>query len=249
MIIVAAVFVFACSKDGDSFSSEKSPSDGKSGSTARIVIKGDYLYAVDNNSLKVVDITTPSNPTYVRTVNIEFGIETIYPFKDYLFIGSNIGMYVYGLTDPTNPQQLSYFQHITACDPVIANDTLAFVTLRNNQVCNRWTDTREIDIINITNIYNPFLKKTYYTSSYPYGLDMLDTALFVCHGSDGLVIYDINKLISGSNAEISTITGIDAFDAIIWQNKLFVIGETGFYQYDYSDIYHPSLISSMLTSK
>lgn len=251
MILVAMGFVFACSKDSDGVTMDsKSPSDGKSGSTARIVIKGDYLYAVDNNSLKVVNISTPSNPTYIRTVEIESGIETIYPFKDYLFIGSNIGMYVYGLTDPTNPKQLSYFQHMTACDPVIANDTLAFVTLRNNEICNRWQETREIDVINIQNITSPYLEMRYMTSAYPYGLDMVDSLLFVCHGADGLVVYDINKMLNGSfNAEVTSINGIDAFDAIIWQNKLFVIGESGFYQYDYSDIHNISLISSILKNQ
>lgn len=251
IILVALGFVVGCSKsDGAMDSNTKNSTDGKSGSTARIVIKGDYLYAVDNSSLKVVDISSPSNPNYIRTVDIGFGIETIYPFKDYLFIGSNIGMYIYGLSDPSNPKQLSQFEHITACDPVIANDSLAFVTLRNNEVCNRFTDTREIDVINIKDVLHPYSQIVYYPQTYPYGLDMTDTVLFVCHGEDGLVAYNINRMLMGyGNAEISSITGINAFDAILWQNKLFVIGEDGFYQYDYSDIKNISLISSILKTQ
>lgn len=252
IVLVALGFVAGCSKsDGDmGMNDSKNSNGGKSGSTARIVIKGDYLYAVDNTSLKVVDISSPSNPNYIRTVDIGFGIETIYPFKDYLFIGSNIGIYIYGLTDPSNPKQLSQFEHFTACDPVIANDSLAIVTLRNNEVCNRFTDTREIDILNIKNILHPYSQMIYYPQYYPYGLDMVDTLLFVCHGQDGLVVYDINRMLMGyGNAEISSITGINAYDAIIWQNKLFVIGESGFYQYDYSDINNISLISSILKSQ
>lgn len=249
VLIVALGFLYSCSKsDMEVFSGKNSP-DGKSGSTARITIKGNYLYAVDNSSLKVVDISNPASPTYVRTVDIGFGIETIYPFKDYLFIGSNVGMYIFGLSDPANPKQLSEFQHITSCDPVIANDTLAFVTLRNNEICGRWTDTREIDVINIKDVLNPYLETIYYTQAYPHGLDMLDTLLFVCHGTDGVIVYDINKIMQGAgNAEVTSITGFDlnVFDAIIWQNKLFVIGESGFYQFDYSDINNIQLISSIL---
>lgn len=244
---ILLLFVAGCSKSDSGQMDSANVSEGKAGSTARIVIKGSYIYAVDNNSLKVIDISTPNDPKYIRTVTIDEGIETIYPFKDYLFIGSNIGMYVYGLTDPTNPNKLSQFQHVTACDPVIANDTLAFVTLRNNEQCNRWVDTREIDVINIENITSPYMEKIYYTNSYPYGLDMLDTLLFVCHGPDGVMVYDINKMLSGNAAEVSSIGGLNAFDAIIWQNKLFVIGESGFYQYDYSDIHNITLISSILT--
>ena len=251
IVLVALGFVVSCSKSDSVMSDNgKNSVGGKSGSTARIVIKGDYLYAVDNTSLKVVDISSPSNPNYIRTVDIGFGIETIYPFKDYLFIGSNIGIYIYGLTDPSNPKQLSQFEHFTACDPVIANDSLAIVTLRNNEVCNRFTDTREIDILNIKNILHPYSQMVYYPQYYPYGLDMLDTLLFVCHGQDGLVVYDINRMLMGyGNAEVSSISGINAYDAIIWQNKLFVIGESGFYQYDYSDINNISLISSILKSQ
>ena len=250
-LIIALGFLISCSKADSEVMGKNSP-DGKSGSTARITIKGDYLYAVDNSSLKVVNISDPSNPTYIGTEEIGFGIETIYPFKDYLFIGSNIGMYIYGLTDPAHPKRLSEFQHITACDPVIANDTLAFITLRNNNICNRWTDTREIDVVNIKDIMNPFMETIYYTQGYPHGLDMLDTLLFVCQGTNGVVVYDINKIMQGQgNAKVSSITGFDlnVFDAIIWQNKLFVIGESGFYQFDYTDIHNIKLISSILTGQ
>lgn len=250
LILAVLGFVLSCSKDGEMSSDPKSPSDGKAGSTARIVIKGDYLYAVDNTSLKVVDISTPTNPTYINTVNIGLGIETIYPFKDYLFIGSNIGMYIYGLTDPANPNQLSEFEHITSCDPVIANDSLAFVTLRNNEVCNRWMDTRQIDIIDIKSVTNPYLIRSYITVDYPYGLDMLDSLIFVCHGTGGVWVYDYQKMINGvSNPVVSKILGINAFDAIIYQGNLFVIGESGFYQYDYSNINNIKLISSILKNQ
>jgi len=252
IILVVLGFVIGCSKsEGDLVNTDgKNVTDGKAGSTARIVIKGDYLYAVDNSSLKVVDISSPSNPIFIRTVDIGFGIETIYPFKDYLFIGSNVGMYIYGLSDPSNPNQLSQFAHITSCDPVIANDSLAFVTLRNNEVCNRWQDTREIDVIDIKDIFHPQQIMTYLTDDYPYGLDMQDSLLFVCHGNGGLVVYNINKILMGDyNAKISTITGINAFDAIIWQNKLFVIGESGFYQYNFSDIHNIYKISSILKNQ
>ncbi len=251
LVYFAALFVLgfagACTKsENDLSNGGKNSPAGKSGSTARIIVKGDYLYAVDKSSLKVVDISNPADPVYVKTVNIGFGIETIYPFKDYLFIGSNGGVYIYGLKDPANPKRLSQFEHLTACDPVIANDSLAFVTLRNNNVCHRWNDTREIDVLDIKDILNPNIRTVYYTHYYPYGLDMNDSLLFVCHGENGLGVYDIHKILNNNqNADISYINGINAFDAILWQNKLFVIGESGFYQYDYSDIHNIKLISSI----
>ncbi|MBC8147349.1 MAG: hypothetical protein H8E98_05135 [Bacteroidetes bacterium] len=120
LIILIIVIATACSKmDSQDMSGDpkSAPTDGKSGSTARIVSKGNYIYAIDNQTLKVIDISVPGNPNYIKTVDVGFGIETIYPFKDYLFIGSTTGMYIYSLSNPENPNQLSMFEHITSCDP------------------------------------------------------------------------------------------------------------------------------------
>lgn len=250
VLVIGAMFVLiiSCSKENASDLEKNSP-DGKSGSTAKITIKGHYLYAIDNKSIKVVDIQSSNNPQHVNTVDIGFGIETIYPFKEYLFIGSNDGMYIYSLTDPENPQHLSSFAHVTSCDPVIANDEYAFVTLRNNEVCRRWQNVQQVDIIDIHNVTQPFLVNTYWTDDYPYGLDMTDEHLFVCHGPAGVVVYNIDKMMNNLNAKVSQITGINAFDAIFYQNILFIIGENGFYQYDYSDIHNITLISSILKNQ
>jgi len=250
IIVLASILILVgCSKSEDLSpmgTGDKNSPSGKGGSTARITIKGDYLYAVDNSSLKVVEIINPDKPKYIKTIDLGFGIETIYPFKDYLFIGSNSGMFVYGLSDPANPNKLSEFNHATACDPVIANDSLAFITLRSTEICNRWDNTKEINVVNIENISSPNLIMIYHTQYAPYGLDMNDSILFVCHGKDGLITYNIDKLKKNLTAEISSIKGINAYDAILWQNKLFVIGESGFYQYDYSDINNIKLISSIV---
>lgn len=252
LIILIMIFAFSCSKmdSGLSEGGKSSPTDGKSGSTARIVVKGDYLYAIDNNSLKVIDISTPDNPNYIKTVDVGFGIETIYPFKEYLFIGSTTGMYIYSLANPESPSQLSQFEHITSCDPVIANDSFAFVTLRYNEVCRGWQDVRQIDVINITSVTQPHLINSYTTDDYPYGLDLDSNRLYVCHGDAGIVIYDVNKLKSyGGNAEIGSISGITAYDAVFYNNILFVIGESGFYQYDYSNFNNITQISSILAGQ
>jgi hypothetical protein len=241
IILISLVVLFlSCGKGANLDMGDKSSSEGKSGSTARITIVGDYLYAVDNQSLRVIDISDPANPNHINTVDIGFGIETVFPFKNRLFIGSNFGMFI------------SDFAHVTACDPVIANDSLAFVTLRNNEVCNRWVETRQIDVINIEDLENPYLIKSYITDEYPNGLTMTDEHVFVCMGDDGVAIYDIHKLAdinSTSGAEVGAITGLNAYDAIYYMNHLFVIGESGFYQYDISDINNISLISSILKHK
>ncbi len=249
-IILSLSIRFSCSKDSseDSFDDGKTSTAGKAGSMARMIIKNNYLYAIDGQSLKVVDISDNANPILKNTVNIGFGIETIFPGKDdKLFIGSTTGMFIYSTSNPENPTRLSEFTHFTACDPVIANDSIAFVTLRISEVCGRWTENNQVQAINIKDLNNPFLIASYSTSSAPYGLEMdIDNNhLFVCHGVNGVYVYDIKKLLEYGSPTINIISGVTAYDAVIYNNILFVIGETGFYQYDFSDIYDIKLISSI----
>ena len=59
---------------------------------ARLTIAGNYMYSVDRTDLQTFDISTPSDPKPWTKINIGWNIETIYPFKDKLFIGSMTGM-------------------------------------------------------------------------------------------------------------------------------------------------------------
>ncbi|MFM2359882.1 MAG: hypothetical protein RLY16_1875, partial [Bacteroidota bacterium] len=104
---------------------------GIAGSMSRFALSGDYLYTVGNSELKVVGINSPQDPILLNTINLPWGIETIYPMLDKLFIGGNSGMYIYNISNPTNPTQLGTFTHARVCDPVISDGTYAYVTLRN----------------------------------------------------------------------------------------------------------------------
>ena len=64
-------------------------------------------------------------------VNVgSWNVETIFPFKDKLFIGSQNGMFVYNINNADNPSLVGQFSHVQSCDPVIADDDYAYVTLR-----------------------------------------------------------------------------------------------------------------------
>ena len=56
-----------------------------------------YLYTIDNYDMRVFDISAPTEPAFANTVNIGWGIETIFPYQDKLFIGSQSGMYIYSI--------------------------------------------------------------------------------------------------------------------------------------------------------
>ncbi len=101
LILLSLIFV-QCEKNiGYSSAVSNSPqTTGQGGSLARFAIAGNYLYSVDEKQLKVFDISNAADPALKNTVDIGFAIETIFPFKDKLFIGSTSQVYIYSITDP-----------------------------------------------------------------------------------------------------------------------------------------------------
>jgi hypothetical protein len=116
------------------------PQTGVGGSMASFTIVADYLYAVSSQSLYCINIINPANPQQASVKTLGWGIETIYPFQNKLFIGSSTGMFIYDLANPANPSQQGRFSHATRCDPVIADGQYAYVTLRGGTTCNGFTN-------------------------------------------------------------------------------------------------------------
>jgi len=198
---------------------------------ARFTLLNDYLYTVSESNLHVFNITTPENPVYAGNIDLGWGIETIYPFKNNLFIGSQSGMFIFNTANPALPVQLSQFAHITRCDPVIADDNFAYVTLRSGTNCNG-SSINELDILNIKNFETPWLIKSYALSN-PHGLSKSGNTLFICDGAAGLKVYDAADV---TNLRLlQTVGGIEAYDVIAQNNNAIVVGKDGLYQYDYTN--------------
>lgn len=215
---------------------------GIGGSMARFAITGERLYAVDDSNLQVFDITQLDDPVAGNEVTIAFGVETIFPFRDKLFIGSQIGMYIYDISDPDNPVQESEFVHVRSCDPVVANDSMAYVTLRDGSAC--WGGDNELEVLDVRDINNPQLVATY-NMDHPHGLAIDGTTLFVCEGAFGLKVFDATDSRAITANRLAHIDDIHAFDVIPLGGVLIVIGDDGLYQYDYQDPENIELLSKM----
>jgi hypothetical protein len=190
----------------------------------------DFLYTVTDSKLNVFNIGNPNDPQFVNNVNVGWSIETIYPYKDRLFIGSQSEMFVYATTDPTHPNQLSAFAHVRSCDPVIAEDKYAYVTLRDGTQCQGYTN--ELDVLNIENLSNPQLLKVYPMKN-PHGLAKDGSVLYICDGSDGVKVFDatdVNNLVL-----LKQIRNLTAYDVIAFNNQAMVVAEDGLYQFRYSN--------------
>ena len=213
---------------------------GVGGSMARFTIVNNYLYAVSNSALNIVSIINGADPVFNNKVELGWGIETLYPFNNRLFIGSTTGMFIYDIANPTNPVKLGTFAHARSCDPVIADNNNAFVTLRSGTSCQ--VTNEQLDVLDISNLTNPTLIKTYSMTN-PHGLAKDGNTLIICDGRDGLKFYnasDVRNLLLQKN-----ITGLDTYDVIAFNGWALVVAKDGLYQYDYSSISNINLISKM----
>ncbi len=218
---------------------------GVAGSMARFSLIDNHLYVVDQTTLTVFGLTNPLMAQELNEINLGWGIETIFPYQDKLFIGSNSGMFIYDNSDPSNPTYMAEFAHARACDPVVVKDNYAYVTLRDGTVCEGFNN--QLDLVDITDLFNPVLEKTYPMQN-PHGLSIRDNTLFICEGAHGLKSFDISDPFKIDENLLDHETGLFAYDAISlavpgYENTVLVIGQDGFYQYNFDDPSDLKLIS------
>lgn len=234
--------MFASAAGADMSSATKAT--GVGGSMARFSIVGNYLYTVNMSSLGVHDISNANNPSFLGSKGIGWNIETVYPFKDKLFIGSSNGMFIYDISNPASPARVSQFSHARACDPVVADDNYAYVTLRAGTFC--MGTNNQLDVIKVDNLSSPSLLKTYSMTN-PYGLAKDGDLLFICDGKDGLKLYDASD--PSAIKMKKQLSGLETYDVIASDKKILLVASDGLYQYKYDEAGNMQLLSKMLIKK
>jgi hypothetical protein len=237
-IVLVCLFLFSCSKE--SSVGPGSSSNGTGGSLARFTIAGNYLYIVDNNKLNTYDITRPDTPVFSNTVTIGNGIETIFPYGNHLYIGSQTGMFIYSLANPAVPAYTGEAQHLRSCDPVVANDSAAFVTLRSGSACGPAIEG--LYIYDTRNLMSPQLITTINLAT-PWGLGLKDSILYVCGGTNGMSVVNVADL--QHPVMLQTIRGHDFRDVIADRNLLVGYVADGIALYDIGNPAAPAFIKKI----
>jgi hypothetical protein len=76
---------------------------GIGGSMARFTISGNHLYTVSLTDMQLFDISNEAAPQKGQKIPMGWGIETIFPYDDKLFIGSTNGMHNLRQQQPDQP--------------------------------------------------------------------------------------------------------------------------------------------------
>ncbi len=224
-----------------SSASSAQSSFGVGGSMARFGLYNDFLYAVDNATLYIFDVKNSESPNNIGTQNVGWNVETMFIYDNHMFLGTQTGMRIYGLNVPTVPNYISDFWHVTGCDPVVISNGYAYVTLRGGNTCG--SAVNRLDVLQLSSDYENNTLLASYPMHGPYGLGIDDQILFVCDGDAGLKVYDVTDKLHIDDHMIAAFSNINTYDVIPVNNYLFMIGDDGFYQYDYSDLQNIKQIS------
>jgi len=235
------ILVFSSMSAGTSQSNNSSVTNGTGGSMARFALMGDRLYTVSSSDLKVFNTSNAAIPSYVKTVLFSQGnIETIFPYKDKLFMGSQTGMIIYDASNADNPTKLSQFTHARVCDPVIADDHFAFITLRSNSVCAGFVN--QMDVVDINNLTSPTLIKSYPLKN-PAGLSKDGNLILICDGTEGLKIFDASNV--NSIVQLKQVSGIETYDVIALNGIAITVAKDGLYFINYSNPANASVVGKI----
>ncbi len=236
--IAVIAFVFcSCEKSSDMAAT---PQTGKGGSLAKFTIVGNYIYAVSSHFLYTVDISDPANPVNVGKSKINFEMETIYPYKNRLFIGSRTGLYIYSIDTAASPRLMGEARHARSCDPVVANDSVSYSTLKGGSRCG--PATSGLYVHDVKDLSQPALKKTIPINE-PLGLGLADSALYVCCASEGLKVFSLNNAYEPK--EVKTISGADFIDVIPYGDLLICWQKDGISLYDISNRLQPVFVKKI----
>ncbi|MEO7801597.1 MAG: hypothetical protein ABIR81_06345 [Ginsengibacter sp.] len=212
---------------------------GQSGSMARFTIVNNRMYTVSNTDLSVFDIADANNPVYTNALSLNsWMVETIFPFKNKLFIGTQAGMFTFNVNRPDHPEFEGQFEHVRSCDPVIADDDYAYVTLSSGSTCQGFNN--QLDIIKLNDFADAQLIKTYQLTN-PHGLSKDGNLLFICDGTDGLKVFDARNV--NYLSQVKQFSGLETYDVIAYNNIALVVAKDGIYQYDYSNANNIHLLS------
>lgn len=249
IFLCSTLLLSACNKSDNSVNGNNSFNNnsgqyGKGGSLARFTIWGNYMYVVDNTHLITYDISMANNPKPVKTTEIGFNIETIFPYDDKLFIGSRDAMFVYSIANPDNPVQIGQAGHLSACDPVVASDDVAYVTVRNGSACGGTLNV--LYVYDITNPETPSEINVLQMTN-PYGLGIKDNVLYVCDADAGLKVYKRGSGYQNYSLDFATSKGGYTFyDCIPYNNLLICMVEGGIVLYNIQSPENPVEITKIM---
>lgn len=235
---------YACSSDADNATAETI-----SGSYANMLAIGDFLYFVTNEEIVTYSIEDRTQPNEIHRQFVNAGVESLFHNSGKLYVGSETAMIIYLIDVNGIPQFQSRtfyneFLDLEGCDPIVTNDSIAYVTVSASLegACRAFNQVNDLILYDVSDFGQPtFISRVNMIE--PKGLALDGNYLFVCENDAGLKVFDVSDPFNVT--EIHHFSGFNAYDVISLDGLLLVAGNDDIYQYDYSDIGDMKLISQI----
>lgn len=234
------VFDHAYNSSSGGAAAESGASAGVNGSMSRFSVHKGYLYTVMNHTMSIVDITTDTPTKPVDDILVDWNVETIFYYKDHMFLGTPNGMSIYSIENPLAPERMSTTWHINGCDPVVVENDIAYVTIRSGNSCGQ--NNNVLIVYDVSDVREPRMLVSYAMTN-PKGLGVDNGTLFIC--DDGLKVFDASDPQTLMARKLAHYPGMDGYDLIAYNNVLMMIADDGLYQYDYKDLTKISQLSKI----
>lgn len=242
LIFLLIIVCFACDNDSNDFSPNLSGT-GTGGSLAQFTILNNNLVVLNGSSVRNYGIEDDGQLTFINELPIGGELETIFPYNNNILIGSSNAVHFLGFDGDNLLTYLSEYSHLTACDPVVAKNGLAFSTLKISDCRSGTIDF--LEAIDISDIENPQVLKVYETDS-PFGLAIMDSFLFVCE-KGGLSMYSYAGNGELTEVDFQEIPNVVPLDLIIANSHLIIRTDDGFLNLSYGDTGLGSVLGSITT--
>jgi hypothetical protein len=229
--------MFSAGLIGCESSSDSASGSGIGGSTARFTVQNNFLVVVENNLITSFSLQDPMNPEKKDVIHGSDGdLETIFPFDDGLiFIGSQTGSVIIRIHEESGEDDMGNFfesgdmeiiaqvSHARSCDPVVANETHMYVTIRDGNGCGLWGESNSLIVYDIRELDAP-LEVTTRDIYRPFGLALRGNELYVC-SEEGLQQFDVE--VPGAPRLVASHDTLECNDIIPLEDRLILTGDQG----------------------
>ena len=148
------------------------------GSAWGVAVAGGYAYVADGGSgLRVVDVSTPSNPTEVGFYDTPGGAEGVAVAAGYAYVADGYGLRVVDVSDPTNPTEVGFYDTPGSAHGVAVAGGYAYVT-----------DWQGLRVVDVSTPSDPTEVGFYDTPGWAEGVAVAGGYAYVADGSGGLLI-------------------------------------------------------------
>ena len=198
----------------------------------------DNVAYIPNGSLSLIDITSPSSPNMITSLELPNNIHCITSYDHKVYVAGAEKLYILDISDPVEPKingsvSLEYF----TLDITIIGDTAYLAT-----------HDMGIQIVNIKDSLHPTFLQIMDTPVNAISIYKIDNNLYAA-GSEGMSIFDCTLSKPVLLGEIESVSIGYASDIFVDHDKAYMVqGAYGLKIVDVSDSYHPKIEESVYFS-